>query len=87
MAIAHEGLTARILKAHSKASANYKWIWDNFETLRKEYPDEFIAVANREVVYHTKTYNDLLKYLYKNRDRTDLITSQTHSATDRILLR
>ena len=86
MAVSYRALPSRILKAHSKVSANYKWIRDNYETLHKEYPDEFIAVVNRKVAYHTKTYDDLLKYLYENRDRPDLVTSHTHSA-GRILLR
>ena len=79
-------LSAQVLEDYDEASANYKWIRDNFETLRKNHPDEFIAVMNREVFYHTKKYSDLLKYLYANRDRPGLIASQTHSA-DRILLR
>jgi len=86
MAISSRALPVRVLKAYGEASANYEWVRDNFETLREEYPDEFIAVANREVLYHTKTYDELLRYLHENRDRPDLIASDTHSA-DTILLR
>lgn len=86
MAVFNMALPTQVLKDYDEASVNYKWIRDNFETLRKNHPDEFIAVMNREVAYHTKTYSGLLKYLYANRDRLGLIASQTHSA-DRILLR
>ena len=86
MAVSYRALPARILRAHSEVSANYKWIRDNFETLREEYPDEFIAVMDHKVTYHTKIYDDVLKYLAKHRDRPDLIASRTPSA-DKILLR
>jgi hypothetical protein len=86
MAVSDIVLTAQILEDYDEASANYKWIRDNFVTLRKKHPDEFIAVMNREVVYHTKKYSGLLKYLYANRARPGLVPSQTYPA-DRILLR
>jgi len=86
MAVSYRALPAEVLEEFDKASANYRWIQDNLETLREKYPDEFIAVVDCELVYHTKTYRNLLKYLYVNRGRLGLVASQTHSA-DRILLR
>lgn len=86
MVISYSAMPERVIKAHNETSANFKWIRDNWDTIRQENPDEFIAVVDRKVVFHTKNYAELLKYLAQHRDRPDLVASRTHSANN-VLLR
>jgi len=86
MAVAYHPLPSEVLEAHALAVENYKWIRDELESIRKNYPNEFIAVANREIVYHTKVYTELLKYVAKHRNLIGLVTSRTDSPNS-ILLR
>lgn len=85
MSVSYRTLPTRVLEAHGKVSENYRWIRDNLVKLREDYPDEFIAVSDRRVVYHTKVYSDLLKYLSEKRDHPDLIASRL--SADKVLLR
>lgn len=86
MVISYHTLPRRVLRAHNKTTANYKWIRDNWEDIRKKHTNEFIAVVDHQVVYHTKTYANLLKYISEHRDRPDLIATRVRSH-DNILLR
>lgn len=86
MVISYRTIPRRVLRAHNKTTANYKWIRDNREDIRKKYANEFIAVVDRQIVYHTKTYDSLLKYVSEHRDRPDLIATRVRSH-DNILLR
>jgi len=40
---------------------NKKWIKNNYNILRTEYPDSFIAVKNLKVIAANRNLNDLLK--------------------------
>lgn len=73
MVISYRPLPKRILKAHAQTSNNYKWLRKNREEIRKDYNNQFIAVARGQVIYNTSTYMDLLDYLSKNRNQPDLI--------------
>ena len=52
---------SRIL--HKNISDCQKWIIDNYQSLREQYPDQHIAVTNREVIDQDKELDKLLDRL------------------------
>jgi hypothetical protein len=40
---------------------------DNYGALQEEYPDEWVAIFNEDIVGHHKTYRELLKFLRERR--------------------
>ena len=46
-----------------KYTANSKWVGENYEQLKKKYPDEWIAVLHESVVGHGKDYHALIATL------------------------
>lgn len=45
--------------------SNTNWINSNLDTLRKQHPDEYIAVCNRKIVFTDKDLSDLKEKLRK----------------------
>lgn len=73
MVISYRSLPQRLLKAHDKTTRNYEWLQEHWEEIQADYSDKFIVVADREVVYNTEVYTDLLVFLSQNRDQSDII--------------
>lgn len=86
MVITYSALPRKIMLAHARTSSNYKWLRDNRNNIRRRYGDVFVAIANKKVVYHTKSHLDLLKYLSEHHDREDLIAGRTRSKDNILLL-
>jgi len=51
---------------HKRISECQQWIIDNYTAIQTKYPDEHIAVLNKQVIDHDKDLNELLKRLHKD---------------------
>jgi len=73
MVVSYHSLPQGVLQAHARTSGNYTWLQNNWEQIYRDYSNQFIAVSNCEVVYHTHAHTELLNYLAEHRDQSDLI--------------
>jgi predicted Holliday junction resolvase-like endonuclease len=85
MVIAYKALPQRVIRTHVETMANYEWVREHMEEIRRDYPDKFIAVVDGKVVYNTKVYTDLLNYLSEHRDRPDLIATRVRASGHMVL--
>ena len=85
MVISYRTLSKQVLEAHARTSDNYKWLQENWENIRKDFSDQFIAIADRKIVYNTSVYAELLNYLSEHREQPDLIGVRVRP-NDHILL-
>ena len=66
MPITTQKADEQLLSLHKRIAECQQWIINNYPTLQSQYPDEHIAVLNKEVVDHDKDLNELLKRLHNN---------------------
>ncbi|XHH08596.1 MAG: hypothetical protein ACFCUE_13655 [Candidatus Bathyarchaeia archaeon] len=50
---------------------DYKWIISHNKKLRKEYPNQYIAVENQSVRYAEKTVEALMASITKNSEKVE----------------
>ena len=56
-----------ILKELKEGNEDLKWLSENFEKIRKEYPGKFVAIKDRRVVLSNTDLNALIDELEKRR--------------------
>lgn len=61
---------AQILKASQE---NLEWFKDNYESLKKEYDNQWIIVQKREVVAKGSTFEQIKKCLQKTDRKSALV--------------
>ncbi|MBS3070888.1 hypothetical protein J4407_01135 [Candidatus Pacearchaeota archaeon] len=60
-------------------SDNFEYFDENYENLRIEYPDEWVAIYNRKIIGHGKNLINLLEGLSKKEiDTRKVITRRTY---------
>lgn len=79
-------LSQRVLEVHARTIDNYKWVNENWENIQKEHSDEFIVVADCQIVYSTNDQMNRLSYLSNHRDKEDMISVWVHPK-DQVLIR
>jgi hypothetical protein len=57
----------RLLDRTRELTEDLKWLIDNEESLRKEYPNQYIAVKNKAVLFHASKINELFSVIEKSR--------------------
>lgn len=55
----------QLIKSMTNYSKNLQWIAENRSSLRKRYPDEYVAVRNMKICIHDKNYNSFLQKIQK----------------------
>ena len=59
------------MNKNERMRGDYIWIFANIVKLRERYPDEYIAVENKEVKYNAKTLKKLLTEIISSQEEVD----------------
>jgi hypothetical protein len=85
MAVRYGSMPEKILNNHIRTVDNYAWLRENWETIYQKYQGRFIAVSNREIIFDTDNFIQILDYISKNRKLTDIIAIHVRSKNAIIL--
>jgi hypothetical protein len=73
MVISYRPLPQKVIDNHNRTIENYAWLRNNWDSIEKEYLNRYIAVYDRGIKFDTEEYKELLNYIFKNRNKPDLI--------------
>ena len=76
----------RIVKRLGCARQNLKWVVDNFQTLKREYANEYIAVCNGQVMASGTRRNLVQKEAVKKVPDPDCITIKKIEPEKKVLI-
>jgi len=56
-----------------------KWFWENYLSLQEEYPDEYVAIQNSQIIARSPNLSEVLETARKIADSDDFIVEFVES--------
>lgn len=64
--------------------SDYKWFIENQKKLHMEFPDEFLAISDKQILCNYSTFDEALQETLKKKEAGDFIIQQALETSDPI---